>query len=388
MVKGKVLALGIGIVFGFIFLPQLLSPSFGFEIQIPSLPDWVIPLVIVIVVIVLIAFFPRKKVGARGKVLALGIGIIVGFLFLGSVVLPWLGFEIEFLSSPYGYILVLLTGLLIAVSGLLPYTWGKILREVALFCLFILLLLIEINIVKPFVKATKIDMETCKSYFIPSTSGQVVYDALKYTSCVLTGYFPKEEGNIGWAVFYLFYIILPFAFIWAIVYGLMKTVIGNWFGRISFNIHALLSFIIAMYATRTLMGSFLLEFAGYGAWGLGALFLAVFFTKSVGSIMDNWYQAEKMGEEVRRVIQGVYDLRREFANTALQIVESAKKLASKGEYNAAKQEVGRIRDLPLWSLLPDYDRRLIEGSLQEVIIASDPDVIKKLSEFEKLLKSA
>jgi len=328
------------------------------------------------------------KIMVKGKVIILGFALIGGFLILNWILKALAGFEIEFLSSPYGYILILLTGLLIAVSGLLPYNWGKILREVALFCLFILLLLIEINIVKPFVKATKTDMETCKSYFIPSTSGQIVYDALKYASCILTGYFPKEEGDIGWTVFYLFYIILPFAFIWALLYGLMKSVMSSWFSGVNININALLSFIIAMYAARTLMGGFLLEFAGYGAWGLGALFLAIFFTKSVGSIMDNWYQAEKMGEETRRVIQGVYDLRREFAKTALQIVESAKDLASRGQYNTAKQEVGRIRDLPLWSLLPDYDRRLIESSLQEVIIASDPDVIKKLSEFEKLLKSA
>jgi len=320
----------------------------------------------------------------KGKPVILGVGIIVGFLFLGWFLLPRIGFEIEFLSSPYGYILILLTGLLIAVSGFLPYTWGKILREVALFCLFILLLLIEMNIVKPFVKATKIDMEVCKNYFIPSTSGKIIEDALKYTSCVLTGYFPKEEGDIGWTVFYLFYIILPFAFIWALLYGLMKSLMSGWF-NVGFNINALLSFIVAMYAARTLMGGFLLEFAGYGAWGLGALFLAVFLTKSIGHIMDNWYQVEKMAETTRKAIQAELEREKIFALKGLSLLDKVKRLGSDpNTLDVAKETLAALRSDPLYLSLDPKEQAIINEMINNALGAKTP--IGFLEYVDKLKK--
>jgi hypothetical protein len=264
-------------------------------------------------------------VATKLKVLFLGVGIILLFLILSWLVLPELGFEIKFLSSPYGYVLIIVTGMLLAVSGFLPYNWGKIVREIALLCLFITILLVEINVVKPFVKATKVDMEACKNYFQPSTTGQVVYDALKYSSCVLTGYFPLQEGDLGWTVFYLFYLIFPFAFIWILMYGLTKSVMEGWF-PVRFNISALLSFIIAMYASRTLMGGFLLEFAGYGAWGLGAIFLAIIFTKGLDKMMKDWYKTEEMGQEVKTVIESEIKREQTFAQTALPLIKRIKEL--------------------------------------------------------------
>jgi len=247
--------------------------------------------------------------------------------------------------------------------------------------------LIEINIVKPFVKATKIDMEICKNYFVPSTTGQIVYDALKYASCILTGYFPEEEGDLGWTVFYLFYIILPFAFIWVLLYGLMKSVMSGWF-NVGVNINALLSFIIAMYAARTLMGGFLLEFAGYGAWGLGAMFLAVFFTKSVGKIMEDWYSVEQIAQETKQIIESELEREKTFAESIMPIINIVKELGkNKDTLQTAKTRLNSIRKHPEWETFDQTTQNIIEWYLQRIMVTKSPEeFLARVKEFEDYLK--
>jgi hypothetical protein len=243
----------------------------------------------------------------KGRIVIIGIGIIIGFLLINWLVLPRLGFPIEFLESAFGYVLILLTGILIAVSGFLPYDWGKILREIACFCLFVLLILVEMNILKPYLKETKVDMEKCQNEIFPtSKSESFFFDALKYASCVFTGYFPLEAGDVGWTVFYIFYLILPFAFIWGIVYTLMKDIMSGW--NFSPNIIRLLSFITAMYAARTMLGSFLLTFLGYGAWGLGAIFIDIFLVRGLQKMMESWYNIDVMASATRAAIEAEKDL--------------------------------------------------------------------------------
>jgi len=327
-------------------------------------------------------------ISAKWKVIGLGAGIIIGFIIISAFVLPYLGFKVEFLSSLYGYILILLTAMLIAVSGFLPYKWGKVLKEIALLCLFILLLLVEMSVIKEYVDAKEIKTEECKNFFQPSTSGQIVYDALKYTSCVLTGYFPAEEGDLGWTVFYLFYIILPFAFIWVLLYSLMKSVITSWFTNIGFNVSALLSFIIAMYATRTLMGSFLLQFAGYGAWGLGAIFLAVFFTRSVGRIMEEWYQVERMASETGKVIKAELEREKAFARSVLPLINRVRELGKdKATLEAAKNTLGTIRNNPIWNTLKSDAQKNAEWYVERAQSAETPETfLQCVDELEKFLK--
>jgi hypothetical protein len=327
-------------------------------------------------------------VGVEWKITVLGIGIIAFFLILGRVILPQLGFEIEFLSSPYGMILISVTGMLLAISGFLPYNWGKMLREVALFCLFITILLVEINILKPFVKATKVDMTACQNYFQPSTTGQVVYDALKYASCILTGYFPTTEGDLGWTVFFIFYLILPFAFIWALMYGIMKSIMEGWF-PVGFNISALLSFIIALYASRTLMGGFLLEFAGYGAVGLGAVFLAIIFTRGLDKIMKDWYKTEEMAQEVRNVIQSKLEIEKAFAQSVLPLINRVKTLGSDpSTLDAAKSMLGSIRNNPIWNRLPPDAQNTAWWYVERAQAASTTQTfLSCVNDLEKFLKA-
>jgi len=301
----------------------------------------------------------------KGWVVVTGIGIIIGFLLINWLVLPALGIPIEFLESPFGYVLILLTGILIAVSGFLPYKWGNILREIAYFCLFVLLILVEINILKPYLKETKVDMGKCQNEIFPTSKSEgFFFDALKYASCVFTGYFPLEAGDLGWTVFYIFYLILPFAFIWAFVYALMKDVMEGW--NFDLNIIRLLSFITAMYAARTMLGGFLLTFLGYGAWGLGAIFISIFLVKGLKHMMDKWYEPEKMVQQTKKAIETELDIRRVFAKAALGYFGKIKKLAGT-DLNAAKQELAKIKSIPQWNLLSDNDKNLIEAYIKDAV---------------------
>jgi len=329
----------------------------------------------------------KKRV--KWKVIGLGVGIIVGFILLGFL-LPRMGFEIEPFSPPYGYILVLLTGMLLAISAFLPYTWGKILRELALLSFFILFLWVEVNVVKPYVQAADVKKEECKNYFIPSTSGKIIYDALKYTSCVLTGYFPTEEGDLGWTVFYLFYIILPFVFIWTLLYSLTKPILLRWFGDIG-NIRpdVIFSFIISIYAARTLLGGFLLNYAGYGAWGIGGLFIAILFTKVLGNMMEKWFEVEKVGKETREFLEAERTRLREFAKTILKEVIPVCRDTAKADLLAAQRILReRVVGHEYYRSLGDDVREIIGRYLFQMSVTNDTNKFEELlNEFEKLLKT-
>ena len=327
----------------------------------------------------------------KGKLIALAVVIIVGFISL-TWLLSAKGYEVEFLSSPYGYVTVLIGGLLIALSGFLPYEWGKVCREIALFCFFVLFVLAEMNIVKPYVKATKVDVEKCTNYFIPSTSGRVVEDALKYASCVLTGYFPKEEGDLGWTVFYLFYIILPFVFIWTLLYSLTQPILSNWFGKTSIGSirpDIIFSLIISIYAARTLLGGFLLNYAGYGAWGIGGLFIAILFTKVLGNMMESWFEVEKVGKETREFLEAERTRLREFAKTILKEVIPVCRDTAKADLLAAQRILReRVVGHEYYSSLGDDVREIIGRYLFQMSVTNDTNKFEELlNEFEKLLKT-
>jgi hypothetical protein len=369
--------------------------------QIPwSLPviniySIIIIVVFIIVAVVVIAYLFKGK-GVKGKVVFLGIGIIATFLIISAFILPWLGFEIEFLASPFGYILILLTGGLIALSGFLPWKWGNILREIAYFCFFITLILVEINLMKPFVHATKIDLEKCQvGAAFPSgeqlKKGTFVYNTLQFTSCVLTGYFPAEMGDIGWTSFYIFYLILPFAFAWTFTYGLMSGMeMENWFGAFGKTAIRIFSFIFAMYAARVLFGAFLLDFVGYGIWGLAALFVAAFFTKGLGKIMKDWYVVEAMAETTRTEIEKELGAVKRFGEAVKPILDSAKKLADDEKLlTRAKVLLGTIRETEYYKLLPEKYKTSIMSMIDEATKAGVPKTRFKqiISEIEKYCKS-
>jgi hypothetical protein len=326
------------------------------------------------------------------KVIVVGCVIITAFLIISWLGLPRFGFEIEFLASPTGFFLILLTGALIALSGFLPYNWGKILREVAYFCLFVLLILVEINLMKPFISVTKVDLNKCQvGTVFPSAqqleTGTFVYNALQFTSCVLTGYFPATMGDIGWTSFYIFYLILPFAFAWTFTYGLMRGMgIEGWFGAFGETAIRIISFILAMYAARVLFGAFLLDFLGYGVWGLAAVFGAAVLTKGLQKIMEGWYEIEQMAVVTRGAIKGELKIAKKFGETVKPILDAARREATT-DLNVGKTTLGHIRNIPLYAMLDAPRKNIVDWYLDQAMAAGTPEEFNKhVSDLEKYLK--
>jgi len=232
--------------------------------------------------------------------IAAGIIAIFAFLlsFIWSPLTSWIssmtGGRVGALNTNIIFCLIG-AAIVIGVSGFLPPKWGREFVKVALILVFIAglwieaLLIISYNYTPP-----EVSIEECKNFVIPETNDttQITVNGVKYVSCVLTGYYPATTKitEIGWVTFYIFYIILPFAFIFALVYGLMNGLgFESFFGAVTKPVVIVLTFVISMYATRLLFGHLLLQLLGYGAWGLAAVFIAVIITGGLWKLMSGLY---------------------------------------------------------------------------------------------------
>jgi len=231
---------------------------------------------------------------------AVGVGIaIIGVYVVVYWLFPWilslLGVSTPIQLSSLVFPLLIGAAIIIAISGFLKPDWGRNLAKVALLLVFAGVLLIEVPLVQSFLgKRTEVSIEECKNILFPKTNetSTLMVDAIKYASCVLTGYFPTTDqlNEVGWVTFYIFYIILPFAFIFAFMYGLMNALgFESFFGAVAKPVITVLTFVISMYATRVLFGAVLLEFLGYGAWGLVAVFIAIIITGGLWKLMSGLY---------------------------------------------------------------------------------------------------
>lgn len=239
------------------------------------------------------------------------VAIVIFAILAGIVFAGFPAFQISLPVNVNAYIipLIILVSFPLAISAFLPFRWGKILREISYFSLFILLILLQSSIFqKVFSNYTppSVTLQQCTSLFGISGTPTSAWDVVSAWSCVTTGYFPASgtSVNFTWTIFAIFYIILPFAFITTLVYGFMKGMPTEiFFGNFAGTATKVLSFIIAMYASRLMFGYFLLTFYSYGVWGLAGVFGAAFITVTLKNIMDKWYNIEAMGEGVRQAIQ-------------------------------------------------------------------------------------
>ncbi|MEM5853182.1 MAG: hypothetical protein QXG39_06665 [Candidatus Aenigmatarchaeota archaeon] len=273
------------------------------------------------------------------KVFVFGVVIIVAFYATFLLIPTLFGIQLDFLSYPLVYVTLILAGIFIAISGLLPYGWGKILRNIAYFCLFVLILILEINVMKVALQrhpTQELTLEKCTTLFGEKEQPEKIIDAVSIWSCVTTGYFPKETGDLGWTIFAIFYIILPFAFIVAFLYGIMTGIgLEAIFGNVAGTVKGVLTFVISMFAMRQLFGFFLLDMFGYGAWGLAGVFLAALFVMALRNIVEKWYRIEEYGKEMQEAMK-----------TALEIEKNAKKAL----YDYVKKIKG-YRGTPLYQSL-------------------------------------
>lgn len=331
----------------------------------------------------------------RTKLILLAISIL-SILAIYLLTLFFFGVELKILGVS-GYVIVILTTIFLLISAFLPSRLSKLLREISYFCMFIMIILIEISIVSIYAKPiSKFNIEDCKvGGIFPSKEnlkeGTFTYDALAYTSCILTGKFPSEQSEIGWVTFYIFYLILPFAFIFILIYAIISGIgLESWF-NIDKNIKRVLSFIIAMYATRTMMGSFILQFAGYGAWGLGAVFIAILLVAGLRKMMEGWYGIEGIGEETRRVIETEMEFEREYSLTVRPILEDAERLARNGQLTAAIDSLNDLTNIPLWRRISQRARDMIDWQLRRASAASAAgnanEFIQIITQIRKIIEN-
>jgi len=294
------------------------------------------------------------------------------------------------------FVAIILAAILLGISGFLPFKWGKYLREICYIVLFIALLMFFMGVIQPYVTKTELQLADCVNVFFPKLErdqqeGQIVYNALAYTGCVLTGKYPQEAGDIGWSVFFLFYLILPFAFIFSLVYGLMKGIgFENIFGKDNTGkyVSTVLSFIISMYAARTLMGAFILHFIGYGAWGLAAVFGSIFLVLGLKKLVEGWFKIEEMGKKTREMIEKQLRWEAQFAHAVLPLVEKAYKLAENEDtLPVAKQVLSSIKDDIMYSTLREDTRKIINWYIERANAATSARGFReKLEELKRFLK--
>jgi hypothetical protein len=329
----------------------------------------------------------------KGKVIAVGIAFFAFFaifMWLAPSLIP--GFTLGDTLKVWGFYLVLSFAILIIISGFLPYNWGKIFREIAYAVLFILILLVMMDLIRPFAKKIEVQTSDCENFFFPKeVKPTIVYNVIDYTSCILAGYYPKESpetASVAWTTFYIFYIILPFVFIVTIVYGVMKGIgIESMFGAFGGTATKILTIVIALYAARLLAGKVLLEFLGYGAWAFGALFGAILIVRGLKQVMESFYGVEAMAEKTKKAIQAEAKLARAYAEAGGSIIKAAKDAASR-DLNFAKVKLAELRDLPQYKQLSDTERNYLDRIITLAEAAGNPqEFTVRVNEIESFIKN-
>ncbi|MEM5829281.1 MAG: hypothetical protein QW040_00465 [Candidatus Aenigmatarchaeota archaeon] len=312
-----------------------------------------------------------------------GVVFLIVFWILAFIILPALDIQIPPNFYPFIWPVILLTSLPLLVSGFLPYKWGKIFRELSCFFLFTLVIILELGILKMvFVeyKPIEITLEICTSLFGSKEKPTEVWDILAVWSCTTLGRYPKSYSSLEWNVFFLFYILLPFAFIWTFLYGLMKGVGIEDFFNVKW-VSVVLSFIIAMFSSRQIFGFFLLDFYGYGAWGLAGVFGAILFTKGVQKMMEGWYGIEQMAEETRKAVMIEMGIDKEVIKEIKMKLEEIKKLGTPSARRDALTTLANSPDSPLSRLSPAIREGVRRIILDLISNPSDKAINKVLKKF-------
>ncbi|MEM5882036.1 MAG: hypothetical protein QXS69_01040 [Candidatus Aenigmatarchaeota archaeon] len=160
--------------------------------------------------------------------------------------------------------------------------------------LFIGILLIELFIVFPFfvkVKEQAINYELCKSEPLLR---------LSTISCMLTGYKPVSENVVDIISFWVFILILPFAVIYSITFGLFSGMgLDRMFGDYGRPVVSILAFATALFGMRQFIGPFLIDLLAYGVWGIFGVLIACIITGALRFIMlKTFIETEEMKKSI------------------------------------------------------------------------------------------
>ena len=199
-----------------------------------------------------------------------GILFILIILMIVGVIIPFFLNINLFAITPWILPIVALLGALIflgIVSAfyLNNHELAKMFFNISIIVTFFATLGLEMVLFGMYIhKVSTIPYEKCEKEESP----------IHIASCILTGYKVSSEfASWEWASFWIFFILLPFAFVFSFLYGLLAPVK-------LFPTPAMLvmNFVISAYATRQIFGVFLLDLAAYGVWGVVGVFIPLFLS--------------------------------------------------------------------------------------------------------------
>jgi hypothetical protein len=234
----------------------------------------------------------KEKVSSLVKVIV-GITVIIVLIYFGGIafsIYTGLALGDIWKMSPTGWGLVGASGV-IAVIGYILYqfkaiSWAKICLNLSPILLFFGSYFVEATAFAMYInKVSTITVNACTETFTLSK----IEDLPIFTTCLFTGYYPSQGTSftsLSFLTFVLFYWFLPFFFLFFFLRGLVKDTFKGLFGSESETVTNVLVFIIAAYGARQMIGSFLIDFAAYGAWGLVGIFIPLMFAVFLKRILD------------------------------------------------------------------------------------------------------
>ncbi|MEM0476152.1 MAG: hypothetical protein QW367_00745 [Candidatus Aenigmatarchaeota archaeon] len=195
------------------------------------------------------------------------------------------------------FVLVIIAALAIFIGYSLKKIW---LINFGFGILFVGILLIELYVFFTFVGIREgvVGYEVCKE----------LHSSLRLStiSCILMGYKPVNEDAIETASFLIFGIILPFAVIFSVTYGLFFGMgLDKMFGPYGKPVVSIIAFATAMFGMRQLIGPFLIDLLAYGVWGIFGVLIACIITGALRfTILKTFIETE----EIKKSIASMFKL--------------------------------------------------------------------------------
>jgi hypothetical protein len=222
----------------------------------------------------------RKTIGVSmktiGVIVVIIIVVLVAYLYLTGYLT---GLPNLFLLTPLAFPIIIIAG----ISTFLGYYFAtqrsdtkkaKLFFNATVLVVFILILILEMIVFASFFTKGEIPYEECKK----KESG------INILSCALTGYRVSEEiGYLEWQwiSFWIFFIILPMAFVFSLVWGFLSPT--NLLPKPAMRV---IAFVFSAYAVRQVFGVFLLDIAGYGVWGIGGIIIPLVLCLMLKRVFD------------------------------------------------------------------------------------------------------
>lgn len=280
-----------------------------------------------------------------GIALAVIFGIIIIFALASFLLRMFIGKELNVFSiTPFAFPVIISSGVL-AFFGYYFASKGHVYQARLCFNLSVVvtffgILMFESAMFGAFLVKISLPYQPCEKEENP----------INIASCIMTGYKTSEE-YIGWqwASFWIFFIILPFAFIFSLLWGFLSGI--RLLPRPAMMV---ISFVLASYATRQVFGTFLLDIAAYGTWGVAGIFIPLFLSFMLKRVFDAFLASAEAAKETLYGMIGAHwyasveNIRRELEDIkkALQspILDPRTLENLKSTLDSLQKQVGTLND--------------------------------------------